>query len=488
MQFKKTGDISITMCENLKELNIELENIDNKLNTLLSTLNSSENITFGNLAVISADVNINEHKAILSVKKINLIEAENTIGEVERLTIGNFNFDNSFILNYKQTETKTQFTIAINNLSYINNDNESFNIAIWEKPQQLNRLNSYIKDNVNATFLLFTLYEINFTLMCKKDKLFLVADRELEEKEFLKYIRGIKLALGFLMCDFMGGTDTFLLTDENITEIENFKIFNLVDEQNLNFNIMIDSLPIVGAKYQNELNIPTKLSNEQFVNLCQLIIENPQVETAIHYIAQSANLSVEHKLTFLAVALEALTGYIGDNITSERQQVTNSSVSINRLLPPSEFKKLQNTYEKMLDDYKFNSNMNEQEINNIKATLKGKFQNRKSNRDSLSQPFELYNIPLSSDDIDMLAKRNRLLHGKPFDYNNDIQNDIQIFLNQAYTYYHLLYVLLLKIIGYEGVIFNLKTWEHILHLNNNLTGREITVEENNNTVDLFLEI
>ena len=477
------------MCENLRELSESLENIDRNLDILLLTLNSPENIiTFGNHAGISADVNINEHRVILSVENLNFIESENAIGEEGTLYIGDFIFENSFISDCNLTPNRTQFTLVTNNISYRNNDKTSFNIAIWRKPQQLNRLDSYINDNVNVAFLRFTLYEINFTLMCKNDKLFLVADREREEKEFLKYIRGIKLALGFLMCDFMGGTDTFLLTDENITEIENFKIFNLVDEQNLNFNIMIDSLPIVSAKYQNELNIPTKLSNEQFVNLCQLIIENPQVETAIHYIAQSANLSVEHKLTFLAVALEALTGYVGDNITKERQQVTDSSVPINRLLPTSEFKKLQNTYEKMLDDYKFNSNMNEQEINNIKATLKGKVQNSKSNKDSLSQPFELYNITLSSNDKDMLAKRNRLLHGKPFDYNNDIQNDIQIFLNQAYTYYHLLYVLLLKIIGYKGVIFNLKMWERILHLSNNLTGQGTTGEENNNTVGFFLEI
>lgn len=481
----KRRNISIIMGENLKELSEKLENIDKNLDTLLLTLDSSENVTFGNYKIKSAQVNRNEQKANISIEGISYIDAENAFYEAGTLKIDNFSFEKSFITGYTFNRSKTIFTLAIGNLSFINNNKHTFNIAIWEKPQQLDRIDSYINDNVNFTFLCFELYGIKFTIINQNDKLFLVADRDITEDKFLKYTRGIKLALGFLMCDFIGGTNTFLLTDKEICSIENFKIFNMIGEQNLNFNIMIDSLPILGNKYQNKLNMPTKLSNIQFVNLCQLIIENPQVETAIHYIAQSANLSIEHKLTFLAVALEALTGYVGENINNEKKKVIDSTISINKLLPPKEFKILQKKYYNMIDDYKLSSERDENENNSIKAVLKGKFQNRKSNRDSLSQPFKLYNIELSQDDISMLEKRNDLLHGKPFDYNNEMQEDIKNFQNQANIYYHLLYVLVLKIIGYEGVVFNLKAWLQILNLNNNSFNQQ---DNQNDTKDLFLEI
>lgn len=473
------------MCENLRELSEKLVQVNNNLNSLLLTLNSNENIKFGNYKIKSVEVDRNSHRAILNVEELDLIKAENAIGKKETLHIGDFILENSFITSYSYNSPEAEFTLAINNILYKNSNKTSFNIAIWNKPKQLNRLDSYINDNVNVALLCFKLYEINFTLINKNDRLFLVADRELEENKFLKYKRGIKLALGFLMCDFIGGPDIFLLTDEKITNIENFKLFNLIDEQNLNFNIMIDSLPVVGNRYRNEHNFPIRLSNEQFVNLCRLIIEQPQVETAIHYIAQSSNLCVEHRLTFLAVALEALTGYVGDNITKERTQVTDSTISINKLLPTEEFKDLEKVYKKMLDDYKLSSDRDEQENNNIKNILKGKFQNRKSNRDSLSQPFKLYNIELSQNDISMLEKRNKLLHGKPFEYGDNIQEDIQTLQSQAYIYYHLLYALLLKIIGYEGIVFNLKMWPQILIFNNTSFG----TKENNSNIDTsFLKL
>lgn len=473
------------MSENLRELSENLAKINNNLATLLLTLNSTENIKFGNHKIKSVEVNRDKHRAILNVEGISLKEAENAIGEKGTLYIGDFIFENSFITSYVYNFGETKFTLATNNILYKNNNKKSFNIAIWNKPQQLNRLDSYINDNVNVALLCFKLYEINFTLISKNDRLFLVADRELEENKFLKYERGIKLALGFLMCDFIGGPDIFLLTDKKITNIENFKIFDLTSEQNLNFNIMIDSLPVVGDKYQNEHGLPIRLSNEQFVNLCRLIIEQSQVETAIYYIAQSGNLCIEHKLTFLAVALEALTGYVGDNITKERIQVTDSTISINKLLPTKEFKELEKVYIQMLDNYKLNSDRDEQENDNIKAVLKGKFQNRKSNRDSLSQPFKLYNIELSQNDISMLEKRNHLLHGEPFEYSDNIQEDMQTFQTQVNIYYHLLYILLLKIIGYEGIVFNLKMWPQILRFNNASFG---TKENNGNIDNFFLEL
>lgn len=141
------------MCENLRELSESLENIDRNLDILLLTLNSPENIiTFGNHAGISADVNINEHRVILSVENLNFIESENAIGEEGTLYIGDFIFENSFISDCNLTPNRTQFTLVTNNISYRNNDKTSFNIAIWRKPQQLNRLDSYINDNVNVAF------------------------------------------------------------------------------------------------------------------------------------------------------------------------------------------------------------------------------------------------------------------------------------------------------------------------------------------------
>jgi hypothetical protein len=43
----------------------------------------------------------------------------------------------------------------------------------------------------------------------------------IEQDKFFKYIRGIKLAFGLLMHDFIGSHAVFVLIDENIPNVEN---------------------------------------------------------------------------------------------------------------------------------------------------------------------------------------------------------------------------------------------------------------------------
>ena len=346
-----------------------------------------------------------------------------------------------------------EYTLKYSNIAYKRTDENTYNVAILNKPEQLKKVSDYIIDNSNISVAEFDLLDQHFLLMVWSEKIFIISDNKIKENEFFKYVRGIKLAIGFLTCDFIGGDEIYLLRNDD-EELVNFKKYSMTKEQGLKFNIFTTCMPVLFPYSENEAS--RALSSKQFSYLCELIINNIQLETAINYIAQSANLWTEQKLTFLAIALEALTGYV-------------SSKNDEKLLPDKEFDKIKEQYKIFLKNFNLDDD--------VLKILEGKFNNKKSNRNKLKQPFVQYNIALDDKDAKMIDKRNSLLHGNGIKYSENILEDALEYEKQAMIYYHLLYSLILKICGFNGIIINLKLWDEIVAKHNNRITADINYDK-----------
>ncbi len=430
------------MCKNFKKLADNMIDLLNEINQVITFNFNNSDITLNDVAIKTDNISFNsENKEFLFQSK--QIEILNKINDYVDVKINNEYFlKNCLYLNDKFGNVKIKYA----NIEYKKITNQKqLNVAIFKKPKQFRKVNDYIIDRSNIPFAEFNLYEEHFILIMKNENLFLISDNFLQEDIFIKYATSIKLAIGLLACDFIGGDEIFACTDTSYKLI-NLKSFSMTSEQNLNFDIFTTCLPILFQRI-NQNNVA--LTSEQFTNLCRLISENEQLQVAVYYIAQSANLWVEHKLTFLAVALEALTGYIAESKNE-------------KLLPDDIFTDIEGRYKDFLKTLNLE--------NDIIEVLEGKFRNCKSNNTKLREPFEYYGITINKEDNEMIQKRNPLLHGKGFKYSKDIFSYSIKLEKQTKIYYHLLYSLLLKICGYSGIIINLKLWDEIVKNNNNLIG------------------
>lgn len=449
--------------DNVTKINTDIKNEFDKLeHGKIRSISKFDNFKSNN---IKFDFQSNE--VLFRLKNFEYLDLENSLGKYSTLEVENFTFEKSFITSFSKFKDTMQLKIKTNDFYYKKNKEEKYNIVIWNKPKQLNRIDSFINDNANSMFLCFKLNEINFTVLnFDNEKLFLVSDQTLEKDVFMKYERCIRLALGFIMCDFIGDNVIFVLTDESINNLLSFNIINFSPEENLHFNILIDSLPIVGALYKNKST--QWLTNAQFVALCNLIYENSEIETTLYYISQSASQWIELRLTFLAVALESITKYIISHYDKKGNIVSSSQKTMTKLMNDKEFMSLKNEIKNfLLNNFKFNQTIDDIEKQNIISTLVNKLHNSVSNQDCLSKPFEVFGITLSEDDFNMIKMRNRLLHGTAFDYDHSELSFIE-YQKKVYIYYHLLYVLILKLIGFSGVIFNIKNWDKIVLINNKI--------------------
>jgi hypothetical protein len=80
--------------------------------------------------------------------------------------------------------------------------------------------------------------------------------------------------------------------------------------------------------------------------------------------------------------------------------------------------------------------------------------NQPTNRDSLIAPFTKLGYSLNSNEIKCIDNRDRFLHGSlPVKSNDEDENFKELYFNSI-TIHKLIYILILKLIGFEGYIIN----------------------------------
>ena len=98
------------------------------------------------------------------------------------------------------------------------------------------------------------------------------------------------------------------------------------------------------------------------------------------------------------------------------------------------------------------SSLNEDQVRILKNKINNL--NQPTNRDSLTAPFVKLGYNLSSIEIKCIDNRNRFLHGSlPVKTNDEDENFKELYFNSI-TIHKLIYILILKLIGFDGHIIN----------------------------------
>jgi len=392
---------------------------------------------------------------------------QNTTHAKNATKFGKYISENSFISEvqyvcYSENRPIRKIKMSLHEIHFGKQD--KVNIAFLPCYQNLVRLDNAIEFGPMQGH--FRLNNINFSIyfVCNDGRYLAVSsDKPLITNEFNKYLMAIKTAFDFVNCEVTDGDVFFFLTNDDYSQVKNMSVKPISSKAKLYFDIFINnSYPLTVAFKNIYGNEAMYLTAEQFGKLCQLLWKEKQMQAAVNYILQSANLWLEYQLVFLSVALEAISKYC------------NAS---SKLLKAARFLKLKQDIANLV-------NTQQDIAENERNTIIGKIQNSKSNKDMLKAPFDENNIKIYADDEKILKKRNEILHGTAPEYSDNVDDDIKEYCKEIKILHSLLYRLILKLTGYNGYILNLKEWDKIQEYHNKFSMSQTTKD----CKDFFVKI
>lgn len=371
-------------------------------------------------------------------------------------------FEEAFINNIKHVPNNienTTLNIVLNGFHV--GESKTSNMCVLKLPNKIHQLSNIFESA--SQYAEISIHNHNFHMAILHNRLFIYSENSFDEKEFLKIINAIKLALGFLSCCFIGGKELYLSingTFPNFSNISYLKYYNMAEERVFDFDILPQALTAIKLYFEhNKLGEIWCLTQEQFQNLCELIYKEEHIQTAIYYLADSAinGIQLSNKLVLLACSFEAITRYVRNN---SNEKIVKDQELFNALKDD-----IKSSVMDFLDDH---TNYDFDYKNDITSQIDKKIQNQISNADKYKLPFSTYNIPLwSKEEKNIIEKRNNMFHGEPFKYDDDLNTDILKYQKQTRIYYYYIYVIILKIIGYSGWIINIRLWNEIVSYHNN---------------------
>ena len=303
-----------------------------------------------------------------------------------------------------------EYKIILNDISFSHqNLSTKYNIAVLKKHKNMHRLDNIIAHS--PTNIAFNFCGKNFYIYLENSFLIILCKTQMEVDDFLEHINSIKMALDFLNAELSGEIMyIFSANLENfaVKSINHCKIILLAPNACFNFNIFIAmNYPIQEALHGK--NIKIRLKKEEFEKLCTLIQSNAQFKTTIHYILESSRAALECVLIYLSVALESNAKYAkGEEC----------------LMPKDKFKKFKKQIDCFIDNTK---ELNENEKN----IFKNKIINQIPNSLSLKRPFEQVNMTLTDEELNILKKRNAILHATAIKHSSDIMQDALKYQKEA---------------------------------------------------------
>lgn len=383
---------------------------------------------------------------------------------IEVIVNNDYVYNDAFIIESSpiidETSSKIQIKIKFNNYYY--KEKVKVNVMVFKKPFRLQSFDDYI--NANKFIFELVLNEYRFIVAIKDDKIYIYSEQKFDENEFMKYSDAIKLALGFVVCDFAGGEECYFSITGNIDgigEIEYLSSYERSEEKDLHFDIFLSKYYMLNQRFSRQnYNAKISLSIEQFQNLCEKVMNKP-LETALYYLSSSALKGqwIEHQLVLLACSFEALTRYFRNEDNNEK------------IIEDSEFKKilqsLKATVKEEIDKLNIRHDERKRLIEIFQNKLNDKFDNYISNNRKYKLPFEKYNIPYEPNN-DVLKKRNSMLHGETLNWEYDFEKDVAKAQYYVGVYMYCIIVIILKMIGYNGYIVNPKKIKEITDYINNI--------------------
>jgi hypothetical protein len=174
-----------------------------------------------------------------------------------------------------------------------------------------------------------------------------------------------------------------------------------------------------------------------FDRLCDVLATHKGLSRVLLLIVEGHTLSIELRAAIYSIALEAMTNIVAEENEGRFVPITDKTLS-----------------RKIL--YELNGivkKFSEQLSKDAAETLVKKINviNSPTNKQKLLRPFELLGIRLSPREIDCIERRNDFLHGRIPARIGDLDQDFSI-EQIALTLLYCVSTLILKYVGYEGVI------------------------------------
>lgn len=255
--------------------------------------------------------------------------------------------------------------------------------------------------------------------------------------KFRKIIDTIMVAFGLLSGYYMAETIYFVAQKSKGVESLTYRYENV--------NKVINSgSPIISTGiYKDIPDEKLQLTSFQFNNLVKLLYKHEEYKRSAFLLIEADNINGLSKATLGAVALETITGIIGEKFASkviiEDKDIINS---------------IRYKLKKTLKE--FSSQIKQQQHDKLKVKLENI--NNIPNADKLSEAFKLIGINLDEEDLYCIKCRNLFLHGRlpkpPKDMNLSNLSDNELLDVISNRLVMLSAMLLLKLANYGGYVID----------------------------------
>ncbi|OJW79580.1 MAG: hypothetical protein BGO69_12685 [Bacteroidetes bacterium 46-16] len=290
--------------------------------------------------------------------------------------------------------------------------------------------------------------------------------QKMEHRKFLLAANTILQAYGFLKGD-LHLNEGFTICSDNIEFQGGLNLhYTALSESLLTGYGMITYNPVgaliafaenSGVSAKDEMGkdglkkMLTKFSNEHFCKLCELFYQHEGLSRASVVILQANVSRPEVKAAAYCVAFEAICHVIKGIFAQKR--------------PPVVEKKLYNTsvkpvMDEVLTKLKLDKVIDEKQFEILNNRLND--WNKPTSTDTLTAPFKWLDYNLSEEEEKCISNRNEFLHGRmPVDHRKNEKAFLELHYISIMLH-RLLYILILRVIGYKGYIINYpKIHEHI---------------------------
>ena len=308
-----------------------------------------------------------------------------------------------------------------------------------------------LNDGMRNQFVSFSAFDCcvdnnSFDVFKNDDYLLIDCTNEIDEHSFKQQVEYILETIGFFTGVYVHDTIYFFSSEDST--FLNVSFFRSVK---LSGSIQFDSFLIGSEKSLNPIVFPNReieSCNRSFVEkrvinslLAKLMSQhssNHGIESLLFLLFYSETYALDTRSICLSALFEALRRYLEEHD--------------NRLTASHEENKMNseecNSFRTALSGH-FNQNT-------IESYAKKCFVIRKPNQKLLIECFDLFGITLDSGDKNAISKRDTFLHGAipSFDNTHSLEDEARRLYALSIRQFGLCFVLILKIIGYDGLVTN----------------------------------
>lgn len=312
----------------------------------------------------------------------------------------------------------------------------------------------------------FTMYKYTFQIYTLDDFFIIESLDKIDYKQFDKYARGILGAFGFITGfvpmdygyyftydKYNENSKTFLYASDFLdTYKSNYSIVDLNAQnyyQHQDLDLSFEDRIFKDDSRIEELKALLKpITKDIFENLCTKIIDNEQFSEIIYGLLSVNNANL-NKVTLVlkgglySIILEMLTSLITNENKDKLYTITDKKMR----------KEFKNKLNNLAENFFISHDLGDYNKSYIKAKISNI--NAQTNADKLKAPFQILSIELNENEEQIIKYRNDFLHGRNPYENKELEEQFKNLLYITLELNFLVNALILKYIGYDGVVKNL---------------------------------